>query len=89
MSETKTIKKVAELWNLFERRVAKLCKEGRIPSVTKRGKSWIISANAQKTEDGRVKKCKSIKAKVFLLAPSPPLPIGSCFLFSFVLSLTS
>lgn len=73
MSEIRTIKEVAELWNLSERRVAILCKEGRIPGAIKQGKSWLIPADARKPADNRMKNNMAVM-------PSPiiplPLPVG-------------
>ena len=73
MSEIRTIKEVAELWNLSERRVAILCKEGRIPGAVKQGKSWLIPADARKPADNRMKNNMAVM-------PSPiirlPLPVG-------------
>lgn len=73
MAETKSIKELAAEWNLSERRVAILCKEGRIPGAVKRGKSWMIPADAQRPEDNRTKRDRAI-----VISPSAhlPLPVG-------------
>ena len=44
MSDAKMmrVKEAAERWNLTERRVSALCKEGRISGAQKSGKSWLI-----------------------------------------------
>lgn len=52
-----TIKEVAKLWNISERRVSKLCCENRIVGAVKFGKSWAIPTDSKKPEDARVKKC--------------------------------
>jgi len=46
----------AEKWGIKNRRVALLCKEGRIPGAYKLGSSWAIPADAEKPIDLR---CKS------------------------------
>lgn len=54
-------KQAAELWDISARRVAVLCKEGRIPGAQLIGKSWVVSENAEKPVDARVKSGKYIK----------------------------
>ena len=46
----------AEKWNISDRRVRVLCREGKISGAVKEGKSYKIPANAQKPADGREKK---------------------------------
>lgn len=73
MSNTMTVKEAAILWDLTERRVASLCKEGKIKGVVKKGRSWIIPKNAEKPIDNRV------KSGMYKKASRPmrlPLPIG-------------
>jgi len=48
-------------WNIKNRRVALLCKEGRIPGAYKIGSSWAIPANAEKPADARIRSGKYIK----------------------------
>lgn len=50
-----TIKETAEKWDLTERRVQKMCSDGRIEGVQKFGSAWVIPADAKKLSDGRVK----------------------------------
>ncbi|MCQ2475874.1 MAG: GHMP kinase [Clostridia bacterium] len=45
----------AEKWNVNERRVTLLCRNGRIPGAKKSGKIWLIPENAEKPFDGRTK----------------------------------
>lgn len=71
MNETMTVREVAGLWNISERRVMVLCKEGKIYGARKEGRSWVIPANAKKPEDSRYKKSQSVKTGERL-----PLPIG-------------
>lgn len=47
---------VAKKWDISERRVQKLCKDSRIPSVSKLGNMWLIPKDAQKPADRRRKK---------------------------------
>ena len=42
------VKEAAVLWNLTERRVAALCKDGKIQGAKKDGKSWIIPTGRKK-----------------------------------------
>ena len=56
MNETMTVREVAGIWNISERRVMVLCKEGKIHGARKEGRSWVIPANAKKPEDSRYKK---------------------------------
>lgn len=43
------------LWKISERRITKLCNEGRIHGAIKFGWSWAIPANSKKPSDGRSK----------------------------------
>lgn len=73
MAETMLAKEAAKLWNLTERRVTSLCKEGKIKGARKHGHSWHIPVDAEKPADHRVKtgayKKNNRPAKL-------PLPIG-------------
>ena len=68
---TMTVKEAAKLWEISERRVMILCKEGKIEGATKNGHSWAIPANAEKPADARYKKRQPAKTSSRL-----PLPIG-------------
>ena len=48
-------KEAAEKWGISERRVQKLCEEGRIPGVVRFGRSWAIPKDAKKPDDARRK----------------------------------
>ena len=54
MAEYITTKEAARLWDISERRVAVLCKEGRISGARKQGRSWLIPVDAKKPADHRV-----------------------------------
>lgn len=56
-----TVKEAAEKWNLSERRLQAMCKEGIIPGVMKFGHAWAIPKNAEKPVDKRIKSGKYIK----------------------------
>ena len=46
-------------WGVSERRVNQYCAKGRIPGVSRFGRSWCIPADAQKPTDPRKRKsCK-------------------------------
>lgn len=49
-------KEVAKKWNISDRRVRVLCKEGKIPGAYKDGKAYKIPSNAVKPPDGREQK---------------------------------
>ena len=55
-----TVKQAAEKWGISDRRVRILCSEGKIPGVTREGRSWKIPADAKKPEDGRYKTAESL-----------------------------
>jgi len=50
-----TTKEAAEKWDLTERRVQVLCRQGKIPGVARLGWAWAIPKDAKKPEDGRFK----------------------------------
>ena len=41
-----TVKETAEKWNISERRVQKLCNEGRIKGTVRFGRAWMIPSTA-------------------------------------------
>ena len=52
--KTMSAQEAAKLWGISDRRVAILCKEGRIEGAEKQGGSWVIPAGAQKPADNRL-----------------------------------
>lgn len=58
-----SVRKAAENWGISERRVQKLCEQGRIPGSRRFGHSWMLPKEAQKPEDRRLmpKKGKAMK----------------------------
>lgn len=73
MSDMMLVKEAAKLWNLTERRVSSLCREGRIEGVKKQGRSWLIPADAERPSDNRVKSGAYRKER---RADNLPLPVG-------------
>lgn len=55
-----TVKQAAGKWGISDRRVRILCSEGKIPGVTREGRSWLIPVDARKPEDGRFKTAESL-----------------------------
>jgi hypothetical protein len=62
MTNTMTVADAAQRWGISERRIAVLCKEGRIKGAYKQGKSWVIPADAQRPADARIKTGSNIKS---------------------------
>ena len=80
MAEYITTKEASEKWDITERRINVLCKEGRIPGAYKENKRWVIPMNAVKPADKRLKGDNGIpilKKKVAIKSGKKlPLPIG-------------
>ena len=55
MSDTMFVKEAARLWNISERRVSALCKDGKIKGAFKQDGLWRIPVNTEKPADSRVK----------------------------------
>ena len=73
MCNTMTVKEVAMLWGITERRVTVLCKAGRIKGAHKNGRSWVIPTDAEKPADSRIKTGVYRKSK---MPSNLPLPVG-------------
>ena len=73
MAEMISVREAAVRWNITERRVATLCKNGRIAGAEKQGNRWLIPADTQKSADQRLKTGAFRKTE---RAPKLPLPIG-------------
>ena len=69
MADVMTVKEAAKLWNLTERRVTALCKDGRIVGAKKQGRGWVIPITAERPTDHRVRSGVYKKEKL-------SLPIG-------------
>ena len=53
-----TPKEASQKWGITERRIQKLCEEGRIEGVVRFSKVWAIPKDAEKPADGRLKENK-------------------------------
>ena len=73
MAEMISVREAAVCWNITERRVATLCKNGRIAGAKKHGNRWLIPADTRKPADQRLKTGAFRKTE---RAPKLPLPIG-------------
>ncbi len=60
-TKTMSAKEAAQLWNISDRRVTRLCNEGKIGGAYKDGKSWHIPIDAKKPDDGRIRTGEYIK----------------------------
>jgi len=59
--EYMTIQEAAEKWDISERRVQKLCVEGRLADAKKFGRQWAIPTTTVKPSDARIKSGKYAK----------------------------
>lgn len=50
-----TTKEVGEKWGVSQRRVAKLCSDGRIKGAILMGKTWLVPVETEKPKDNRRK----------------------------------
>lgn len=50
-----TTVEMSEKWNISSRRIGVLCANGRIDGAIKKGKTWLIPADAKKPVDARFK----------------------------------
>ena len=73
MADAISVKEAALRWELTDRRVADMCKSGKIKGAYKRGRSWFIPADAERPPDSRV---KSGAYRRKAAAGRLPLPIG-------------
>lgn len=51
--ELLTTTEIAEKWNISRRRIATLCKEGRIEGAILKGHTWLVPSDAKKPDDPR------------------------------------
>lgn len=73
------IREASSKWNLSERRLTMLCRDGKIPGVRKVGKSWIIPDDVSKPLDGRTKEA-ALKAKEPIIVEESSIsytPVGA------------
>ena len=60
--EYMSISQAAEKWGITPRRIQVLCKQDRIPGVTRIGYVWAIPLDAEKPKDARIKSGKHSKS---------------------------
>lgn len=73
MANTMLVKEAAKLWNISERRVSALCKEGKIEGAIKYDRVWHIPVDVEKPADRRV---KTGAYKKNIRPANLPLPVG-------------
>lgn len=62
-----TAQELAQMWGVSLRYVQSLCQKGRIADAERKGRDWLIPANAQRPPDGRSKAARAAKE-------APPIP---------------
>lgn len=62
------VHKAAELWNMTEKRITMLCRDGRVFGARKAGKTWLIPDDTAKPLDARTKEYseKSSESEVLI-----------------------
>lgn len=70
MRKMMSTKEAATLWGISDRRVSKLCVDGKIKGAKKDVRRWMIPIDAEKPADGRIRPISAIRQ------PGLPLPIG-------------
>jgi hypothetical protein len=56
MNDYMSVKETALAWGISERRVHKLCEDGRIENVSRLGRAWVIPAQTPKPPNKRGKR---------------------------------
>ena len=56
-----TTVEMSRKWNITSRRIGVLCSQRRIDGVIKKGKTWLIPADAEKPADARYKENMNVK----------------------------
>ena len=57
-----SVHEASKLWNISERRITLLCREGKLIGAKKEGKCWYINENCPRPVDGRFKKEEEVIA---------------------------
>lgn len=55
-----TTTEMSEIWHVSSRRIALLCKEGRVEGAFMKGKTWLIPSGAKKPMDPRKARKNSV-----------------------------
>ncbi len=75
-----SVKEIAQKWDLSERRIRTLCKEGRIEGAVQLGRVWKIPDNAIKPVDARYKESNelviTLEEKLKILKSKRPFTAG-------------
>lgn len=50
-----SVSQTAEKWGISQRRIRKLCEEGRIKGAYKAGTYWLIPLDTEKPNDARIR----------------------------------
>lgn len=50
----KSIKEIAEEWEITPRRVRAMCAEGKIVGAEKVGRDWVVPTETERPKDGRI-----------------------------------
>lgn len=53
-----TTAELSKIWNISQRRIAILCKEGRVNGAILKGKTWLVPSTSKKPVDPRKLKSK-------------------------------
>jgi AraC-like DNA-binding protein len=65
MKEYLSVRETAQAWGVSERRVHKLCEDGRIEGLIRLGRTWGVPRGADKPADDRVRHCEEKKPLPF------------------------
>ena len=57
------VKQLSNIWSISERRIIKLCKDGRIDGAIKNGRQWLIPESTLKPSDKRANVSKYLETK--------------------------
>ncbi len=57
------VREASEKWEMTERRITMLCRDGKIAGAKKEGKLWLIPGDAKKPFDGRTKEARGTVTK--------------------------
>lgn len=64
-----TVAQAAEQWSISDRRVRILCQQGKIDGVIRKGRVWMIPADAEKPVDGRTTRTNGTIAPTRIFSP--------------------
>lgn len=59
-----SVREAASKWEISERRVQRLCEDGRIEGIERFGRSWMIPKDAEKPNDLRKERLPKSKKGV-------------------------